>query len=252
MSSENFLSRWSKRKQAARAAEQPEDMVSLQGEFSDAAPQATASVEPGEGIPPAEAELSAEEIAALPPIDELTAETDISVFLRKSVPAPLRNAALRRAWALDPKIRDFIGDAREYAYDWNTPGGVPGSGPLPASEEIARMAARIVGGEEPEADLQAVEKPRLAADARSNNREQLSSEGVSKAGTEVVPPQENRRSPHEESPFSQSAEAPRVVVPRCQSEADKRQESTAPTEQPSVHEPGTDASPRRHGGAMPV
>jgi hypothetical protein len=37
----------------------------------------------------------------------------------------LRSAALRRAWSLDPSIRDFIGPA-DYAWDYNAPDGVPG------------------------------------------------------------------------------------------------------------------------------
>jgi hypothetical protein len=32
---------------------------------------------------------------------------------------------LRRAWSLDPAIRDFIGPA-DYAWDFNAPDGVPG------------------------------------------------------------------------------------------------------------------------------
>jgi hypothetical protein len=41
------------------------------------------------------------------------------------VPLELRSAALRRAWSLDPSIRDFIGPA-DYAWDYNAPDGVPG------------------------------------------------------------------------------------------------------------------------------
>src|SRR3546814_8539167 len=51
---------------------------------------------------------------------------------------------------LDPAIRDFVGHARDYAYDWNTPGGVPGSGAL-QPEDVAAMVRRIFGDFEPEA-----------------------------------------------------------------------------------------------------
>ena len=51
--------------------------------------------------------------------------TDITGFLRKGVPEHLRNAALRKSWALDPAIRNYVNPALDYAYDWNTPGGVP-------------------------------------------------------------------------------------------------------------------------------
>ena len=103
--SEDFLSRWSRRKTEARRAP---------------------AVEP----PQAERVLSEEELAALPKIDTLQVDTDITPFLRAGVPAALRNAALRKMWLLDPEIRDFVGHARDYDYDWNTPGGVPGSGAL--------------------------------------------------------------------------------------------------------------------------
>jgi hypothetical protein len=88
--------------------------------------------------------LSEEEIAALPRIEDLTADSDITAFMRRGVPEALRKAALRRAWLLDPGIRDFVGHARDYAYDWNIPGGAPGHGPL-QPEEIVAAARRLFG-----------------------------------------------------------------------------------------------------------
>jgi len=75
----------------------------------------------------------------------LTGSTDISVFLRKGVPEHLRNAALRKSWALDPAIRNYVNPALEYAYDWNAPGGVPGGGELDAGIDVARMVSQIMG-----------------------------------------------------------------------------------------------------------
>jgi hypothetical protein len=128
----DFLSRWSRRKIEVKRAEE-----------STAAPD-------GPATPAAEAaatpeELSAEEVAALPPVESLTAESDIAGFLRKGVPQALRNAALRRAWALDPEIRDYVGDARDYAYDWNVPGGVPGTGPMDPGTDVAQMVKDVFG-----------------------------------------------------------------------------------------------------------
>ena len=57
----------------------------------------------------------------------------------------MRNAALRKSWALDPAIRNYVNPALEYAYDWNTPGGVPGSGELGAGVDVARMVSQIMG-----------------------------------------------------------------------------------------------------------
>ena len=137
--SEDFVVRWSRRKNEARRAgcgstPQPDRPAGL---TPDARPEATA----------AEAAITPEELAALPRLDELTAETDISGFLHRGVPETLRNAALRKMWMLDPAIRDFVGHACDYAYDWNTPGGVPGNGPL-EPEHVAAMVRRVFAGTE--------------------------------------------------------------------------------------------------------
>ena len=46
---------------------------------------------------------------ALPATESITADTDIRAFLAPGIPAHLTRAALRRAWAADPAIRDFVG-----------------------------------------------------------------------------------------------------------------------------------------------
>jgi hypothetical protein len=46
---------------------------------------------------------------ALPPIESIGAESDIRCFLAPGVPVELTRAALRRAWVVDPRIRDFVG-----------------------------------------------------------------------------------------------------------------------------------------------
>jgi hypothetical protein len=60
------------------------------------------------------------------------------------VPAELTCAALRRAWAADPKIRDFVGLA-ENAWDFNAAGAMPGFGPLEMTEELRRRIAQLLG-----------------------------------------------------------------------------------------------------------
>jgi hypothetical protein len=132
----NFLSRWSQRKREAKQAEPDASLAN-----ADIPPEATA--EP-------EAEAAPEfDLASLPKLEELTATTDISAFLRKGVPESLRNAALSKSWALDPAIRNYVNPALEYAYDWNTPGGVPGSSELGAGMDVARMVLQIMGDTEP-------------------------------------------------------------------------------------------------------
>lgn len=128
-----FLERWSRLKQESRR--QPDSPR----EALEAPPASTEDVAP---VVPA---LSPEEIADLPKIEALTAASDITVFLRPGVPEALRKAALRRAWLVDPAIRDFVGHARDYAYDWNIPGGAPGHGPLEAVDDVVAMIDRVLG-----------------------------------------------------------------------------------------------------------
>src|SRR5687767_446048 len=146
MSSEGFLSRWSRRKQEVREAERPQPH-DPQGEPSTKTPGLEQA---HSAAAPAEEELSAEEIAKLPSLEDLMPDMDLSMFLRKGVPEGLRNAALRRMWSLDPKIRDFVGEARDYGYDWNTPGGVPGAGELLPGDDVTAMLRGVFGESEPQ------------------------------------------------------------------------------------------------------
>ncbi|MDB5543210.1 MAG: hypothetical protein JWO64_359 [Hyphomicrobiales bacterium] len=123
---DRFLSRWSQRKRLAA---------------EEARKAAEAAPAPAE--PPAEEEPF--DLSLLPDLESLTPETDISLFLKKGVPDELRNTALRKMWALDPAIRDYVGDALDYAWDWNAPGGVPGGGELGAGFDTAKMVAQIFG-----------------------------------------------------------------------------------------------------------
>src|SRR5262249_61979025 len=85
------------------------------------------------------------------PNKTIPAETDIRAFLAPGVPAELTRAALRRAWAADPKIRDFVGLA-DYDWDFNAPGAMTGFGALEMTDDLRQQIARMVGrslGSEP-------------------------------------------------------------------------------------------------------
>jgi hypothetical protein len=147
-----FLARWSQRKQEAK---QPDPKP----EPPAAAPDAVAQDQSGE---------AAEEfdLSSLPKLEDITGTTDISTFLRKGVPENLRNAALRKSWALDPAVRNYVNPALEYAYDWNTPGGVPGGGELGAGFDVAGMVAQIMGdapSAEAETPTESTDAPATAA-----------------------------------------------------------------------------------------
>jgi hypothetical protein len=133
MTEEDFLTRWSRRKRSS-------------AEAAAAVPQ-SAPV-PADALPKPVGNLvdntaPAFDSATLPPIDSITAVSDISAFLQQGVPAELTRAALRRVWTADPAIRDFVGLA-ENAWDFTDPNAMPGFGPLESSDEVRRMIADLV------------------------------------------------------------------------------------------------------------
>lgn len=136
--SENFLSRWSRRKREPEEAPKP---------AADAAP-ATPEQEGAPADTPAAAGSVSQEPAfdpaSLPPLDSIGAETDISAFLKANVPSPLRLAALRRAWSADPAIRDFKGLA-DYDWDFTAPDSMRGFGNLDPGTDVQKMLADMFG-----------------------------------------------------------------------------------------------------------
>lgn len=174
---EGFLARWSRRKRAGGGAEPsdpsppdpapphlarppggeaprrdgPPAAAGSQGSATGATTTgatmtgAATSGEPCGPVAPASPH-PAFDPATLPPVESLTADSDICDFLRAEVPQALRRAALRRIWSLDPAIRDFVGPA-DYAWDFNAPDGVPGFAPT-LDGTAARLLARAVGLED--------------------------------------------------------------------------------------------------------
>ncbi|NDV85339.1 DUF3306 domain-containing protein [Aurantimonas aggregata] len=130
--SNEFFARWSRRKLEEASPKTGEAAVpppEAEDSTAPVAAEADAPVEP----------ITEEELAALPEPDAVTDWSEIAGFLRQGVPLALRNRAMRRIWSLDPSIRDYVGDARDYAWDWNVPGGMPVSGPLSATTDVGKM-----------------------------------------------------------------------------------------------------------------
>lgn len=113
---DNFIRRWARLKRISDSAHEIETKV----EVTTKQPEAEEA--PDQPFDP----------ASLPSLEQIAADTDIGAFLQSGVPAELTRAALRRAWASDPAIRDFIGIA-ENQWDFNDPDGIPGFGPLLAT-----------------------------------------------------------------------------------------------------------------------
>jgi hypothetical protein len=136
---ENFVSRWVRLKREVASAktevvaEAPQPAtVTPKLESDPAQPGDNAAIE--ENFDP----------ASLPSIETITAETNIRAFLDGRVPSELTSLALRRAWASDPGIRDFIGIA-ENQWDFNDPNAISGFGPLRASDNVPDIMQQVLG-----------------------------------------------------------------------------------------------------------
>jgi hypothetical protein len=235
--SDSFLARWSLRKQEARQVErEPETLAPQEGE---------AAAEPeGAALPVEEPEITPEEIAQLPDIGELTAGSDLTGFLRKGVPEALRNAALRRMWSLDPAIRDFVGEARDYSYDWNTPGGVPGSGELPPGEDVEAMLRQVFGDSEP---------PAPAADQSGVEASRVRDRAAAPVAQTDGPPALQQSSAAEgyQTGPAEADDQKKGKADNIFATADRPKNPAAPQQGHVAAAPG-DAAARRHGGAKPV
>lgn len=228
---EGFLSRWSRRKrelaepqaQPTPAPQQPADVTPQTAEAVPAEPE---PVEP-------------------PSLDLIDKDFDLAPWLKQNVPESWKLAALRRAWESDPAIAGFENPARDYALDWNTPGGAPGYGPLTESDDVGAMV-RAIFGEEPEAQTPAIAADEAASDGMSHPLSSNNEGGKSDAAA-----QENRASQAEPTPVRLSgdteaavntgpdaAKAPPIVYAAVQNSPDQK-----------------DASMRirkRGGGAIPI
>jgi hypothetical protein len=137
--SETFLSRWSRRKQAASEQVEPPQEAASPEEIA-AGNKVEAPAAPDEASPP---DPPAFDPKSLPAVDEITADTDIRGFLAAGVPPDLARAALRRAWVSDPRIRDFVGLA-DYDWDFNAPEAMAGFGPIEPADALRREVIRLL------------------------------------------------------------------------------------------------------------
>jgi hypothetical protein len=247
--SEGFLSRWTQRKLAVRAAALAErgapiapDAAPLPEPDAEAAGAAFIAPQTGPEVLPPEPGTAVDPIVDLSSLEALTAETDLAPFLRAGVPATLRNAALRRMWSLDPAIRDFVSEAREYAYDWNSPGGVPGLGPLLPSDDVKAMLARLLGG---------VTK----ATPASGETRDSQPEGSLEPGQTPECPLAADPAPPGPDPQHHAPALPAPAATASIQHSAPASHDPGPTRDPMPAVGGEETSPgprlRRHGGAMP-
>jgi Protein of unknown function (DUF3306) len=211
MSDQEFLARWSRLKREAKTS-------------ADAQPPATAA--PNAASPgTTESSVGAEmDLSSLPSIESITGGTDITAFLRQGIPPQLCREALRRAWAADPAIRDFVGLA-ENAWDFNDPNAMPGFGPLDCSaDQLAALLDRVLGA----ADRLA---PAMTEPEDARQPAASAHQVDSDAPDAVAELTAARKTLTERLPATSAAAQP---------------EAPAPTESDQVA-----VRPRSHGGALP-
>ena len=221
-----FLARWSQRKQEAKQPEPKQD-----------APAAESVDSSGSPAPQSEDVTLEFDLSTLPKLEELTGSTDITAFLRKGVPEHLRNAALQKSWALDPAIRNYVNPALEYAYDWNTPGGVPGGGELGAGVDVARLVSQIMG----EGAAEPINFDANSSDEAAGSSVEPSKRDLLAKAQEDLPVQSLRCS------GEPTAETEAV------SKADSDTGEPAPADESQPTRPAAPQQPvRRHGTAKPI
>jgi hypothetical protein len=212
---DNFLSRWSRRKQEAGERSEKKE------EAADKPPaEPVTENEPVRAASaPASTPIPKFDVESLPSIESISAETDITAFMRAGVPEALKRAALRRVWSSDPAIRDFVG-LNENFWDAAGPDGILGFGDLDPNLDVQRMISELFG-----------ETPRQETPTESGTDRMAESPAlpvqIRAEGTEVP----------------QASPTPPEDVPQ-------RDENAAAQTEPLEAAPEKKIS-RRHGGAMP-
>jgi hypothetical protein len=226
-STRRFLERWSRRKRAAENRSPDDGNLSPEDKETDTNAAAQS-----------DANLPAFDPAILPPLESITATSDIRAFLAPGVPEELTRAALRRVWLIDPTIRDFIGTA-ENQWDFTKPDGVPGFGSLELTPELRRMVASLIGDAPQPATQRQGNIGRVEQTAKI--AEPLPPPARTLAPAEVDGTAE-RLSPRTDAP-SAAAEFVRVIAQDSNNNPSKKGNASSDERPRSL--------PRKHGGALP-
>ncbi|MBN8955993.1 MAG: DUF3306 domain-containing protein [Rhizobiales bacterium] len=215
-----FLARWSARK---REAAKEADVAKLDAPVAPAPSPQPVATETSKDV--------AFDLASLPPLESITAVSDIRAFLAAGVPLELRRAALRRAWTADPAIRDFIG-LSENSWDFNAPETIAGFGALKPGD-VEKLLAQAIG--EPED---------TTAESDAKNAASHTDESASQTVSNEAQPTDNVQCTMS---GARLAESP-TDAPQAASDS-----NTAPSalSETSVEKPRSSLSRRRHGGALP-
>ncbi|MCC2688261.1 MAG: hypothetical protein K0S21_1064 [Rhizobiaceae bacterium] len=251
MSDGNVFSRWSRRKLDARqngpkekaATPSPEAGLLAEPVEAEAAEAQLADAGLVEAQPadaePADAEpAEAETPETLPRLEDLHADSDLSAFLRKGVPAALRNSALRKMWSLDPVIRDYVGPA-EYAWNFNEPGSMAGFGPLEPNSAVVNFLS--TAGRSVLAELEGTPTATdVPADGQPTEMHSVSD------GEENAETVRTAEAPASEAPAAAEPTLVESASPKAAADA-----GATSCEVPGPAESAPEPARPRHGGAVP-
>jgi Protein of unknown function (DUF3306) len=183
------LSRWSQRKLAARRGAVIDEPPREKQPVAPASETAPAAIEQNSAAKAADPET---EIPELPPIDELTFQSDFTGFLHKNVPEVLRRAALRKLWASDPVLANLDG-LNDYCEDFNvidTPitlaqtGYKVGKGYLDeVKEAVAELEGDNAGKAEAKSRVETLSAPAVQDDESSGDAP-TEDEGIADGSTD--------------------------------------------------------------------
>lgn len=245
-----FLSRWSRRKRETAAAVSASTIPPVEPERipDPAGDQVATSSEPPEPEPPEPEPPPVEP----PSLDLIDKDFDLAHWLTQNVPESWKLAALRRAWETDPFIHGYLNPARDYALDWNVPGGAPGYGPLTESDNVEAMVARVFGAT-PVADAD-------GAKAEDQNVDDgiRRSDKTGEAGTDGVAAQHKAENAGQLPPLPISQDAflspnPVRLGLNPAEPIDQTDTASQQTSGPaSAEQPSFTRVRRRGGGAMPL
>ncbi len=238
---ENFLARWSRRKQEAEhEADQPSHSAGDES-APETEPQPSAELETSASKTAHDDKVPSEvDLSSLPPVESIGVGTDIRAFLQKGVPLELSRAALRRAWSADPTIRDFIGIA-ENQWDFATGSDLPGFGPLEASDDVRRMVAELFQGSvKPPVAEPAYRAPDLPAEEQAQTAQD--------AHALAAPTQDETL---RDSSKSEPQELQPAIASMTTSDPAHSQDENVAPQQNAKHPDSVEPTKRSHGGALP-
>jgi Protein of unknown function (DUF3306) len=247
---EGFLSRWSRLKRdlaAAADAHAPDEASANEDREhppEDEKDNSVASSVDKDDTAPA---LPSIDLSKLPPIESITATTDIRAFLAPGVPLELSRAALRRAWVADPNIRTFIGIA-ENQWDFTAPESIPGFGSLTAVDDVRKLLADVFGesSQHPDAEASAQSHCPAAAAAQPVGEPEESAE------CEIAQDALSAAGDDESAPALVAGPNKDEVLGTPVSDVVQHSESDVATHCTSRdHADVIPSRARRHGGALP-